>query len=131
MRLALPLLALIAGCDSFDGQSDALELVLEQTRYAPGDEVIVVLDNDTGREATYSPCLLLLGPDSRQTAADLPICAAIAATIQPGQSIPLRFQLPADLEAGRYVLALDDGLALGRGRTRAVLSGRFEVVAAG
>ncbi len=126
MRLALPLLTLVllAGCDSFEGKANRLELVVGQTRYAAGDEVLVVLDNDTGREQSYGPCLVLIGPNTATPHPDDVPCLDVLKIIQPGQSVAFRYRLPATLSAGTYVIALD------RGQPRGIRSGRFEVVPA-
>ncbi|HEX9952503.1 MAG TPA: hypothetical protein VGB53_12095 [Rubricoccaceae bacterium] len=126
MRHLIPFVALlaIAGCDAHDGRTSRLELVVNQTRFTAGDEALLVLDNDTGQEQSYGPCLVLIGLDANTPRPDDPACLDVLAIIQPGQSVPFRYQLPATLAAGTYVIALD------RGEPGSIRTGRFEVIPA-
>ncbi len=106
--LALSLLAL-AGCDSGPGSASRLELVVNQTRFAPGDEALVVLDNDTGKAVSYSPCPVLNVARGRRPVAEVPsdgFCPSILARIEAGQSVPFRVALPETLEAGTYIVTI-------------------------
>ena len=128
MRRLVLLAALlaVAGCDAHDGRTSRLELVVNQTRFTAGDEALVVLDNDTGEEKTFSPCLGLVARRGGEYAplGEPNVCPDIAATIRAGQSIPFRIRLPADLPAGMYAVALDPRLPQG------IVTGLFEVVPA-
>ena len=133
-RLALlAFLLAVSGCDAYDGRTSELELVVDQTRFTAGDEALVVLDNDTGEERTFSPCLGLV---ARRGEGYAPLgepggCPDIAATIRAGQSIPFRVRLPADLAPGMYAVALDPGMRTGVvGTSVGIVTGLFEVVPA-
>ena len=133
-RLALlaSLLA-VAGCDAHDGRTSELELVVNETRFTAGDEALVVLDNDTGEERTFSPCLgIVTRRGGRYAPLGEPgVCPDIAATIRAGQSIPFRVRLPADLAPGMYAVALDPGMRTGVvGTSVEIVTGLFEVLPA-
>lgn len=122
MRLALVALSLlaVAGCDSNDGRASRLELVVNQTRFAPGDEALVVLDNDTGKAVSYLPCPSLLS--ARGQVVEPSSCSLAMTTIGPGQSVPFRVALPETLEPGTYAVVLVVSDRVGQ-----VATGRFEV----
>jgi hypothetical protein len=147
MRVPLPLSVLLvgcavpagvlSGCDTHSGTASRLELVVSRLQFAPGDEVLLVLDNDTGEDQTYAPCepALYRAVDVRHFAPvdpDVTFCEDVAVRIRPGQSVPFRFQLDDGLAEGTYAIALQVGEPAGpsAGQYSSVLSGRFEVATA-
>lgn len=120
-------LAILAGCDS-TGAPDGLFLNISTTQVAPGDEVIVVLDNNSNRSTTYSPCPALGRGEGEAFEPVEPnaVCALILVGVEAGRTVAFRVQVPADVAEGTY------SVRVGVGREtpdRFVSSPAFRVVA--
>ncbi|HEX8299134.1 MAG TPA: hypothetical protein VF594_08235 [Rubricoccaceae bacterium] len=131
MLRLIPLAALLAlaGCDAFSSDTRGVDLNVRDAQVAPGDEVLAVLDNDSGRAVTYSPCPQLgrLGADGFVPVSPNAICQSILVGVEAGGTIAFRIPVPADAPEGEYAVRIE----VGREQPdQAVTSAAFRVVRA-
>lgn len=129
MRRLLLLVALLAlgGCDAFSADTRGVDLNIDADQVAPGDEVLAVLDNDSGRTVSYSPCPQLgrLSADGFVALNPEFVCSMILVGVEAGGTIAFRIPVPADASEGDYAVRIE----VGREQPdQAVTSAAFRVV---
>ena len=129
MRRLLPLVALLVlgGCDAFSADTRGVDLNVSAAQVAPGDEVLAVLDHDSGRTLTYSPCPQLGRLSAGGFVAVNPqaVCSMILVSVEAGGTIAFRIPVPAEASEGDYAVRIE----VGREQPdQAVTSAAFRVV---
>lgn len=104
--LCFAVITTLGACDAFTSELDQLRLALDSPQYAHGQEALIVLDNNSERSFTYSPC----GPQlERQTGetwsrveTDPVFCPSILVAVSPGDVVSFRREILNELEVGTY-----------------------------
>lgn len=95
-----------SGCDFGDRES-GFTLAVDRDLYSAGDSILIVLMNVSGRRVTVHPDLcgsVVNRVGTTETYALEELCNLVGRDLAPGQWIASLKPLPADVEAGRYVL---------------------------
>jgi hypothetical protein len=107
-RFQLLLLALLVtgGCTGFRSEIDpGIQLLVEPTPAAPGDSVVLVMDNASGEPIGYNLCTSTLERRVGESWQPVPsdrICTLELRTLDPGQEARFAFMLEEDISAGEY-----------------------------
>ncbi len=113
MRRLLPLVAVFAlgGCDAFSADTRGVDLNISAAQVAPGDEVLAVLDNDSGRALAYSPCPQLgrLTADGFVALNPEAVCTMNLVSVEAGGTIAFRISVPAEASEGDYAIRIEVG----------------------
>ena len=100
--LAGAALATLAGCDS-TGNPDGLRLNVNDFQVAPGEQAVVVLDNNSSRSYSYGCPVLGQGDgDAFEPVNPMQICASILVSVPAGRAVALTVGIPAGLAEGPY-----------------------------
>lgn len=107
--LVLSSITLLGGCGFLQGQPEELKLAVDSRAYAPGEAVVLKLENNTERAISHNLCYATL---ERRAGGDWndaqhrfgEVCEDKMHVLEPGESATFTSQLAADLQTGVYRL---------------------------